>query len=282
MKTRKYMTIALAAAMLTLVGCGNKNDSSSVSDVPASTEASTEAAETTTTAVETTTVETTAAEATEPNKSAGDSMAFADMADAIDKAMSAHVNDPADTADDMLKLCRATIEDLKANGLPLGEFTGDAETYGLDENGESKGEHYGTVSASVWKMPASTLSVSDIEGITLKDASSHRMHGTNPDGTSFDSYFVNLTFNIGDPENVIATHKACENIFSYFVENGYVDAESSAYNMPIEDAVEFARTDIVVGLDSGNCGVTVKNDKFEITILPDTTYGTCSISFTKL
>ena len=50
MKMKNFMAIAIAATMLTLVGCGNKNDSSSVSDVPASTGVATEAAETTTTA----------------------------------------------------------------------------------------------------------------------------------------------------------------------------------------------------------------------------------------
>ena len=180
MKMKNFMAIAIAATMLALVGCGNKNDSSSVSDVPASsTEVTTEATATTTTAVETTTVEatteeveTTTAKTTEPNESTDDSMAFADMVDAIDKAMSAHANDPTDTADNALELCRATIEDLKANGLPLGEYTGDAEADGLDENGESHSEHntgdLNYISALVCKMPTSALSVSDIEGIALE------------------------------------------------------------------------------------------------------------------
>lgn len=66
MKMKKYMAIALAATMLTLAGCGNTNDSSSVSDVPASTEATTTAEEATATAVEvkTTETETTATETT--------------------------------------------------------------------------------------------------------------------------------------------------------------------------------------------------------------------------
>lgn len=223
--------------------------------------------------------ETTIAEATEPDESAGDSMAFADMADAIDKAMSAHANDPADTADDMLKLCRATIEDLKANGLPLGEYTGDAEADGLDENGESAHEwEDGSASALVCKMPTSTLSVSDIEGITLKDANSFKMISTDVNGTIY-GYSVTLRFNVGDPEDMIANHKACENIFSYFVENGYVDAESSAYNIPINAALH---TEILTHLNRDNCGVTVKNDKFKISILPDTANGVCDISFYKL
>ena len=58
MKMKKYMAVAIAATLLTLVGCGNTNDSSStVADVPDSTEAATEAAEATTTAAETTTAE---------------------------------------------------------------------------------------------------------------------------------------------------------------------------------------------------------------------------------
>ena len=273
MKMKNFMAIAIAATMLALVGCGNKNDSSSVSDVPASsTEVTTEATATTTTAVETTTVEATTAETTEPDEPAGDSMAFADMADAIDKAMSAHMNDPADTADNMLALCRATIEDLKANGLPLGEFTGDPETYGLDENGESAHEwENGDISASVSKMPASTLSVSDIEGITLRDADSFRMITTD-----VNCYSVGLTFDIGD--NSLMTHKACENIFSYFIENGYTSVDSD----DLEGALHAAQTTIGISLDRTNCTAHAKNDKFDIWIYPDTQNGTCEINFDKL
>ena len=291
MKMKNFMAIAIAATMLTLVGCGNKNDSSSVSDVPASsTEATTETAETTTTAVETTTVETTTekvetttAEATEPDESTGDSMAFADMVDAIDKAMSAHANDPADIADDMLELCRATIEDLKANGLPLGEYTGEVgEREGdLDENGEGYGEHKSgdmdTVSALVCKMPASTLSASDIEGITLESADSFRMIDKN--NTDSNYYTVSLKFDIGD--NSLMTHKALENIFSYFIENGYTNTEKSGF-VTLEGALYAAQTAIDSPLDSVNCWVLIKNDKFEIGIIPDTQNGVCELGFTKL
>ena len=58
MKMKKYMAVAIAATMLTLAGCGNTNDGSSVSDVPASTEATTTAEEATATAVEVKTTET--------------------------------------------------------------------------------------------------------------------------------------------------------------------------------------------------------------------------------
>ena len=59
MKMKKYMAVALAAAMLTLAGCGNTNDgSSSVANIPASTEATTTAEEATATAVEVKTTET--------------------------------------------------------------------------------------------------------------------------------------------------------------------------------------------------------------------------------
>ena len=285
MKMKKYMAVALAAMLLALTGCGNTNDSSSVSDVPASTKAATESAETTTTTVESTTVETTTTEATEPDESADDSMAFADMADAIDKAMSAHMNDPADTADDMLKLCRATIEDLKANGLPLGEYTGDTETSGLDENGESHGEHthgkVNTVSAIVCKMPTSALGVSDIEGITLEEANSFRMISTDSTGT-IDGYSVTLRFNIDDPKNAVAALKAYENIFSYFVENGYVDVKDSGYNVPIKTAVKYAQTQSLIIMNTDDCGCTVKDDNFRITILPKSADGICDISFNKL
>lgn len=271
MKIRKYMTIALAATMLTLAGCGNTNDSSSVSDVPATTKATTESAKTTTTADKTTTT----AETTEPDESAGDSMAFADMADAIDKAMSAHMNDPADTADDMLGLCRATIEDLKANGLPLGEYTGDAEADGLDENGEYHGEDthgtVNTVSAIVCKMPASTLSVSDIEGITLESADSYRGIITDSTDTT-DSYSVSLRFNTGERDSEIK--KANGNIFSYFIENGYTDTGRDNLIR-----IEYARKS--GGLEVG-CRVQVKNDKFEIMITPDSNKGICDITFYKL
>lgn len=278
MKIRKYMAIAIAATMLALVGCGNKDNSSSVSDVPASsTEVTTETDETTTTAVETTTVETTTAEATEPDESTGDSMAFADMTDAIDKAMSAHANDPADTADDMLELCRATIEDLKTNGLPLGEYTGDAEADGLDDNGESHSERaHGTVktvSAIVCKTPASTLGVSDIEGITLESANSYRMTGTDASDT-YDIYSVTLSFDTGERENADAMKKANQNIFSYFIENGYTDTGRDNFTR-----LEFAREH--GGLEEG-CRVDVKNDKFQIMITPNSTDGTCDITFYKL
>lgn len=278
MKIRKYMAIAIAATMLALVGCGNKDNSSSVSDVPASsTEVTTETDETTTTAVETTTVETTTAEATEPDESTGDSMAFADMTDAIDKAMSAHANDPADTADDMLELCRATIEDLKTNGLPLGEYTGDAEADGLDDNGESHSERaHGTVktvSAIVCKTPASTLGVSDIEGITLESANSYRMTGTDASDT-YDIYSVTLSFDTGERENADAMKKANQNIFSYFIENGYTDTGRDNFTR-----LEFAREH--GGLEEG-CRVEVKNDKFQIMITPNSTDGTCDITFYKL
>ena len=283
MKMKKYMAIAIAATMLALVGCGNKNDSSSVSDVPASsTEVTTEATATTTTAVETTTtettteaVETTTAKATEPDESTGDSMAFADMVDAIDKAMSAHTNDPADTADDMLKLCRATIEDLKANGLPLGEYTG--EVGELDENGEYSGEEnigkVSTVSALVCKMPASTLGVSDIEGITLERADSYKMISTNSNGT-VEGYSVTLRFDTGERKNADAMKKANQNIFSYFIENGYTDTGRDDLTS-LEIAHKYG------GLEEG-CRVQVKNDKFEIMITPDSTNGACEISFNKL
>ena len=283
MKMKNFMAIAIAATMLTLVGCGNKNDSSSVSDVPASsTEATTETAETTTTAIETTTVETTTeevetttAEATEPDESTGDSMAFADMADAIDKAMSAHANDPADTADDMLELCRATIEDLKTNGLPLGEYTG--EVGELDENGEYSGEEnigkVSTVSALVCKMPVSALGVSDIEGIVLERADSHKMISTNSNGT-IDGYSVTLRFDTGERKNADAMKKANQSIFSYFIENGYTDTGRDDLTR-----LEFAREH--GGLEEG-CLVQVKNDKFEIMIKPDSTNGACDISFNKL
>lgn len=291
MKMKNYMAIAIAATMLALVGCGNKNDSSSVSDVPASsTEVTTEATKTTTTAVETTTIETTTeaveittAETTEPDKATGDSMTFADMTDAIDKAMSAHANDPADTADDMLKLCRATIEDLKTNGLPLGEYTGEVgEREGdLDENGESYGEHKSgdmdTVSAIVCKMPSSTLSVSDIEGITLESTDSFRMIDKN--NTDSNYYSVSLEFDIGD--NSLMTHKALENIFSYFIENGYTNTEKSGF-ITLEGALHAAQTAIDSPLDSANCWVLIKNDKFEIGIIPDTPNGICKLDFTKL
>ena len=274
MKMKNFMAIALAATMLALVGCGNTNDSSStVADVPDSTEATTEAAATTTTAVETTTVEATTAETTEPDEPAGDSMAFADMADAIDKAMSAHANDPADTADNMLELCRATIEDLKTNGLPLGEYTG--EVGELDENGESHGENsigkVNTISAIVCKMPASTLSVSDIEGVTLESVSSYSGIITDSTGTT-DSYSVTLRFNTGETDT--AMKKANQNIFSYFIENGYTDTGRDDLTN-IEIAHKYG------GLEEG-CRVQVKNDKFEIMITPDSTNGACEISFNKL
>lgn len=275
MKMKKYMVIALAATLLTLAGCGNTNDSSSVSDVPASTKATTESAETTTTTVETTTVETTTTETTEPDESAGVSMAFADMADAIDKAMSAHMNDPADTADDMLKLCRATIEDLKANGLPLGEYTGDAEADGLDENGEYHGEDthgtVNTISATVCKMPASTLSVSDIEGITLKSADSFRMISTDSTGTT-DGYSVTLRFNTGERDSEMK--KANQNIFSYFIENGYTDTGRDGFTR-----LDFARK---TGCLGEGYWIEVKNDKFQIMIRPASYNGTCDITFYKL
>ena len=275
MKMKKYMVIALAATLLTLAGCGNTNDSSSVSDVPASTKATTESAETTTTTVESTTVETTTTEATEPDESAGVSMAFADMANAIDKAMSAHMNDPADTADDMLKLCRATIEDLKANGLPLGEYTG--EVGELDENGESYGEHnigdLSYTSALVCKMPASTLSVSDIEGITLESVDSYRMIDTDSTDTT-DGYSVTLRFDTGEHENANAMKKANENIFSYFIGKGYTDTGRDDLTR-----IEYARKS--GGLEVG-CRVQVKNDKFEIMITPDSNKGICDITFYKL
>lgn len=292
MKMKNFMAIAIAATMLALVGCGNKDNSSSVSDVPASsTEVTTETTTTTTTAVETTTaktktteaVETTTAETTEPDESAGDSMAFADMADAIDKVMSAHTNDPADTADDMLKLCRATIEDLKTNGLPLGEYTGEVGEHegDLDENGESYGEHKSgdmdTVSALVRKMPASALSVSDIEGVTLESADSFRM--INKNNTDSNYYTVSLKFDIGD--NSLMTHKALENIFSYFIENGYTNTEKSGF-ITLEDALYAAQTAIDSPLDNVNCWVLIKNDKFEISIIPDTQNGVCKLEFTKL
>ena len=229
------------------------------------------------TTVETTTaeaVETTTAEATEPDESTGDSMTFADMADAIDKAMSAHMNDPADTADDMLELCRATIEDLKANGLPLGEYTGDTAKSGLDENGEFYDEtSIGTLnytSALVCKMPASTLSVSDIEGITLERADSYRtIHN---DDTNINEYSVTLRFNTGVTDT--AMKKAGENIFSYFIENGYTDTGRDDLTR-----LEIARKYGGFGVD---CLVQVKNDKFEIMIKPNTHDGFCDITFYKL
>lgn len=284
MKMKNFMAIAIAATMLTLVGCGNKNDSSSVSDVPASsTEVTTEATATTTTTVETTTVETTTekvetttAEATELDKSTGDSMAFADMADAIDKAMSAHANDPADTADDMLELCRATIKNLKANGLPLGEYTGDAEADGFDENGEYSGEEnigkISTVSATICKMPASALNVSDIEGITLERVSTNRMIGTDANG-SIDGYHVTLRFS-SNPKNAIAMGEACENIFTYFIENGYADTGKDNLTR-----IETARKP---GGSGEGCRVQVKNDKFEIMITPHVDRGICDIDFYKM
>ena len=274
MKMKNFMAIALAATMLALVGCGNTNDSSStVADVPDSTEATTEAAATTTTAVETTTVEATTAETTEPDEPAGDSMAFADMADAIDKAMSAHANDPADTADNMLELCRATIEDLKTNGLPLGEYTG--EVGELDENGESHGENsigkVNTISAIVCKMPASTLSVSDIEGVTLESVSSYSGIITDSTGTT-DSYSVTLRFNTGETDT--AMKKANQNIFSYFIENGYTDTGRDNFTR-----LETARKSGCLG---EGYWIQVKNDKFEIMIRPESYNGTCDISFYKL
>ncbi len=219
--------------------------------------------------------ETTIAEATEPDESTGDSMAFADMADAIDKAMSAHANDPADTADDMLKLCRATIEDLKANGIPLGEYTGDAEADGLNENGESHGEDthgdVNTVSALVCKMPASALGVSDIEGVTLESVSSYS--GIITDSTSTtDGYSVTLSFNTGVTDT--AMKKANQNIFSYFIENGYTDTGRDNFTR-----LESARKSGCLG---EGYWIQVKNDKFEIMIRPESYNGTCDITFYKL
>ena len=99
------------------------------------------------------------------------------------------------------------------------------------------------------------------------------MTGTDVNGPT-DGYSVNLRFNIGEPKNVIATHKACENIFSYFIENGYTDIGRDDLTR-----LEIARKYGGFGVD---CLVQVKNDKFEIMIKPNTHDGFCDITFYKL
>ncbi len=277
MKIRKYMTIALAATMLTLVGCGNKNDSSSsVADIPASAEATTKAEEATSTAVEVkkTKAENTATETTpttepateETTEPAVSSMAFADIENAFSTIMAEQLNKPADSIEDRESICDSYFEGLEAAGFTFSSYP-TSDKFG--RNGRFSDKDSSVVDRALEEK----ISITDFEDAAY--------FGTcvvvKAPGVKQD-YFIsaNLFIDTGVKEryDYEKIYPVYEKVFRYFIDNGYTDRGDGETTLAEAlKAVQNKDTEAWLRCE-------LKNDQFSrVTIMPYGYLNTISIIY---
>ena len=201
-------------------------------------------------------------------ESKGDSMAFAQIEDCIYKALSAHADDPFTTEDDGFKLGEAIANDLEAGGFEFGEYTG--------SNFYNAGGKFSNVSPNVkstgtYKTPYSPTTVSEVEGITLKEVAIERLENIN----TYTSYLrVSLEYSIDDGSDVELRNKTYTKLFTYFSQNGYKDTDDATDKL--SDTLKF----FADGGDRKTKFCKLRDDKFN-KIEVTTSNESCSIVFYK-
>ncbi len=161
----------------------------------------------------------------------GGSMAFAQIEECIYRALRSHEEDPFTTEDEGYKLGEAVAADLEAGGFVFGDYTGD--------NFYNNGGRFSNVSPTAqstgtYKTPYSPLTISEAEGLTLKEVAIEKLVKAG----SFNNYFrVSLEYSIDDSSDVAKRDMACAKLFTYLVKNGYKDAEDAADKL--SDALRF-------------------------------------------
>lgn len=201
-------------------------------------------------------------------ESKGDSMAFAQIEDCIYKALSAHADDPFTTEDEGFKLGEAIANDLEAGGFEFGEYTG--------SNFYNAGGKFSNVSPNVkstgtYKTPYSPKTVSEVEGITLKEVAIERLENLN----TYTSYLrVSLEYSIDDGSDVELRNKTYTKLFTYFSQNGYKDTDDATDKL--SDTLKF----FADGGDRKTKFCKLRDDKFN-KIEVTTSNESCSIVFYK-
>ena len=201
-------------------------------------------------------------------ESKGDSMAFAQIEDCIYKALSAHTDDPFTTEDEGFKLGEAIANDLEAGGFEFGEYTG--------SNFYNAGGKFSNVSPNVkstgtYKTPYSPTTVSEVEGITLKEVAIERLENLN----TYTSYLrVSLEYSIDDGSDVELRNKTYTKLFKYFSQNGYKDTDDATDKL--SDTLKF----FADGGDKKTNFCKLRDDKFN-KIEVTSSNESCSIVFYK-
>ena len=170
--------------------------------------------------------------------------------------------------DEGFKLGEAIATDLEAGGFEFGEYTG--------SNFYNAGGKFSNVSPNVkstgtYKTPYSPTTVSEVEGITLKEVAIERLENIN----TFTSYLrVSLEYSIDDGSDVELRNKTYTKLFTYFSQNGYKDTDDATDKL--SDTLKF----FADGGDRKTKFCKLRDDKFnkiEIT----TSNESCSIVFYK-
>lgn len=201
-------------------------------------------------------------------ESKGDSMAFAQIEDCIYKALSAHADDPFTTEDEGFKLGEAIATDLEAGGFEFGKYTG-SNFY--NDGGKFSNVSLNVKSTGTYKTPYSPTTVSEVEGITLKEVAIERLENIN----TYTSYLrVSLEYSIDDGSDVELRNKTYTKLFTYFSQNGYKDTDDAIDKL--SDTLSF----FADGGDRKTKFCKLRDDKFN-KIEVTTANESCSIVFYK-
>lgn len=198
MKRTKILTaIAIAAAMLTLVGCGNKTDGgNSDADVPANSDDKTVTETTEEATTEAATAETTTEAPTEAEPES-ESMTFDDIQDIVEPILTGKT----DTLDDMV----ATLSEC-----------------GLEFDDEKDDSFDGPLFSRTTKYLKTPITFSGTDNLAIEYISIFKHHDDAPDN-------VTVNLNTGFTDDTVTNSVISETFGNYLLDNGCSHSETDNF-----------------------------------------------------